>query len=100
MVTSRYWVELTTRDVANLPASTIAILPVGAVEQHGPHMPLGTDTLINRGILARCLELLPANISVALLPEQAIGSSDEHVAFPGTLSLGAADAMALWAKLP
>ena len=96
MVTSRYWMELTTRDVAKLPPGTIAILPVAAVEQHGPHMPLGTDTLINREIVARCLELLPTDLSVVVLPEQAIGSSGEHAAFPGTLSLAPAAAMQLW----
>jgi len=86
MPKSRYWIDLSTRDVAELPPDTIAILPVGAVEQHGPHMPLGTDAIINRGIVARALELVAADVSVIVLPEQTVGTSSEHLSFPGTLS--------------
>jgi creatinine amidohydrolase len=99
MGASRYWMELTTQDVARLAPGTIAVLPVSAIEQHGPHMPLGTDALINRGLVARALELLPADVPVVTLPEQVIGSSSEHLQFPGTLSLGPAGTMSLWTTL-
>lgn len=96
MPKSRYWIELSTRDIAALPPDTIAILPVAAVEQHGPHMPLGTDTLINRGIIARALDKLPADLSVLVLPEQAVGTSSEHLSYPGTLSHAPSALIGIW----
>jgi creatinine amidohydrolase len=96
MASSRYWIELTTREIATLPKGTIAVLPTGAVEQHGPHMPVGTDALINRGIIARALELLPAELPVVILPEQTIGTSHEHLSYPGTLSHTPSEIMTIW----
>jgi creatinine amidohydrolase len=89
-VTSRLWQELTTEDVAALDrARTVAVLPVAAVEQHGPHLPLGTDAMINEGVLARALALAPADLPVVALPMLSVGTSGEHSDFPGTLSLSA-----------
>ncbi len=96
MAESRYWIELSTRQIAALPPGTIAILPVGAVEQHGPHLPVGTDALINRGILAHALEHMPPEMPAVILPEQTIGNSTEHLSFPGTLSHTAAATMEIW----
>jgi creatinine amidohydrolase len=96
MASSRYWIELSTREIAALPRDAIAVLPTGAVEQHGPHMPVGTDALINRGIVARALELLPAELPVVILPEQTIGTSHEHLSYPGTLSHTPSEIMAIW----
>lgn len=96
MPSSRYWIELSTREIAALPEGTIAILPTGAVEQHGPHLPVGTDSLINRGILARMLELIPPGLSVVILPEQTIGTSHEHLSYPGTLSHTPSAIMEIW----
>jgi len=96
MPSSRYWIELSTRQIAALPAGTIAILPTGAVEQHGPHLPTGTDALINRGIIARALELLAPDLPVVILPEQTIGTSHEHLSYPGTLSHTPAAIMEIW----
>lgn len=93
---SRYWLELTTREIAALPAETIAILPTGAVEQHGPHLPVGTDAYINRGIIARMLEMAPSDLPLVILPEQTIGTSHEHLGFPGTLSHTPAEIMQIW----
>ena len=84
------WAELTTEDFKALdPESTIAILPVAATEQHGPHLPVMTDTAIAEGMLARLEQRLPADLSVLVLPIQSIGKSNEHVLSPGTLSLSA-----------
>jgi creatinine amidohydrolase len=68
-------------------ADVIAVLPVAAVEQHGPHLPLGTDAMIMEGYLERVHERLPDDLDVRFLPTLAIGTSSEHLAFPGTLTL-------------
>jgi creatinine amidohydrolase len=84
------WAELTTRDFEGLdPESTIAILPVAATEQHGPHLPVMTDVAIAEGMLACLKRRLPADMRVLVLPIQSIGKSNEHVLSPGTLTLSA-----------
>jgi creatinine amidohydrolase len=96
----RLWQELTTEAFAG-PAATpaVALLPVGAIEQHGPHLPLGVDTLIIEGILARALSLAEADLPLVVLPTQPVGKSDEHVAFPGTLSLPAETLARVWIEI-
>lgn len=96
---SRLWTELTTVEAAALPPETVALLPVSAVEQHGPHMPLGTDAYINRGILARMLELLPADVPLLILPEQTVGTSQEHLDYAGSLSQTPTRLMQIWTEL-
>jgi creatinine amidohydrolase len=78
------WLDLTAEEFA---ADRIAVLPVAAVEQHGPHMPVGVDTLIAEAYLARVRALLPQDSNALFLPIQAVGASDEHRAFRGTLTL-------------
>ncbi len=86
----RFWHELTTRDFAALDtARAVAVLPVGAIEQHGPHLPVQVDACINQGLVAATLNLLPADLPVLVLPMQSVGKSNEHIAFPGTLTLSA-----------
>jgi creatinine amidohydrolase len=93
----RWWTDLTWPEIAaGETARWIAVLPLAAVEQHGPHLPLGTDAAIAEGYLARVAELLPDDLPAVLLPVQAIGISPEHLAFPGTLSLAPATALAGW----
>jgi len=82
------WVEMTWEDFSGADTSRwIAILPIAAVEQHGPHLPVGTDAFIAQAYLARAREALPPGLPVTFLPTLAIGTSDEHRAFPGTLTL-------------
>lgn len=94
----RFWAELTTREAAGLGADAIAILPVAAVEQHGPHLPLGTDLHIAEGYIARILPLLPAT-PVFFLPVQAVGASAEHLSFAGTISLEPETALDAWEQV-
>jgi creatinine amidohydrolase len=87
-MTARHWWDLTTAEFAALDMSgVVALLPVAAVEQHGPHLPVRVDAAINAGILRRALELLPADVTLLVLPALPVGKSDEHLAFPGTLTL-------------
>jgi creatinine amidohydrolase len=84
---SRYWIECGWQDFAATDMSkVIAVLPVAAVEQHGPHLPVGVDTHIMQGYLDRTLKLLPTDLSALFLPIQTIGKSNEHLHYPGTLT--------------
>ncbi len=97
---SRFWADLTTREFAQLdPVRTIAILPVAATEQHGPHLPLSVDTVLADGVVAATLSHLPDDLSVLFLPTQAVGLSPEHMQFPGTLTLKAETVIQLWTQL-
>lgn len=94
---SGYWQELATTDFARVDAArTVALLPVAAIEQHGPHLPLATDALINQGVVAAALQRLPASASVLVLPALNVGDSLEHSAFPGTLSADLDTLLGLW----
>jgi creatinine amidohydrolase len=95
---TRYWQDLSWTEIKALPAATVAVLPVAAVEQHGPHLPVSVDATINAGILARALELLPPDASVLALPMQSVGLSVEHVRYPGTLTLSAETLIAVLAE--
>jgi creatinine amidohydrolase len=85
-----FWGDLTTADFASLdPERAIAILPVAAVEQHGPHLPVLTDTAIADGMLRILSQRLPDDLTVLVLPTQAYGKSNEHLLSPGTITLTA-----------
>jgi len=73
----------------------LVVLPLGAVEQHGPHLPLLTDALIGEYALTLALELLPPHSNVWLLPPLAYGKSNEHLGFAGTMSLSASTLQAV-----
>ena len=95
--TPRFWSQLTTRDFAALdPSTTVAVLPLGATEQHGPHLPLGVDSTLIDGIVGAALPLLPDTLPALFLPTQHIGLSPEHSNFPGTLTLSSETLIRLW----
>jgi creatinine amidohydrolase len=97
---SRWWWDLTTCDFAALDAERqVAIVPVGAVEQHGPHLPVGVDAAINAGIVARAVELMPQGLPALVLPMTPVGKSDEHLLFPGTLTLSHETLGRVWYEL-
>jgi creatinine amidohydrolase len=99
-IQSRFWAHLTSRDFAQLdPATTVAVLPVAATEQHGPHLPLEVDQAIVDGVIAATLPRLPDATPVLFLPTQQVGYSPEHSAFPGTLTLSSATVAATWIEL-
>jgi len=96
----RLWREMTTKEFAALDARrVIAVLPVGSIEQHGPHLPVGVDSTINETILGRALELLPPELPVTVLPMTCVGKSDEHLAFPGTLTHSAETLIRVWTEI-
>ncbi|UGA42597.1 creatininase family protein [Bradyrhizobium quebecense] len=96
----RDWTAIHWPDLAEGAAARwIAVLPLAATEQHGPHLPLGTDVMIGEAYLARVQELLPAAIPATFLPLQPVGISTEHIDFPGTLTLPTKVALNSWMAL-
>jgi creatinine amidohydrolase len=98
----RDWMEMTWQDIAGAGSAVarwIAVLPLAAIEQHGPHLPLGVDSFIAEAYLARVRAILPDELPVTFLPVQRIGVSIEHLAFPGTLTLSAATAINAWTEI-
>src|SRR3984885_9711781 len=94
------WMDMTWQEVAGAKTGRwIAVLPLAAVGQHGPHLPLGVDTYIAEAYLARVEKILPAELPVTFLPAQRIGVSAEHLSYPGTLTFSAATAIAAWTEL-
>ena len=77
----------------------VAVLPVAAVEQHGPHLPLSVDATLLQGVIDAALPQLPAVLPVLFLPPQNVGLSPEHIRFPGTLTLSPATVIALWTEI-
>ena len=93
---SRNFAYLTWKQVDALPReSALLILPTAAVEQHGHHLPLATDTLINNLLLGKALELVPAELPIYALPPICYGKSNEHIGYPGTLSVSSNTFMAV-----
>ena len=93
-----HWQTLTAPQLADFAQrDPVAVLVLGAIEQHGTHLPLATDLTIGEGLQAAMLERLARiapSLNVLCLPPIAVGASDEHASFPGTLSLPASLAIA------
>ena len=101
---SRFWSDLTTRHFSQLAASAVidsvvAVLPVAATEQHGPHLPVSVDTTLVNGVIDAALPHLPDDLPVLFLPTQQVGKSNEHIRFPGTLTLSAHTLISVWMEL-
>jgi creatinine amidohydrolase len=99
-VPCRDWTDIDWPGVdAAAAARWIAVLPLAATEQHGPHLPLETDVMIGQAYLARVRELLPNTAPVTFLPIQTIGISTEHIDFEGTQTLSTEAALKAWIAL-
>lgn len=97
---SRYWADHTTESIAGMDRERlVAVLPIAATEQHGPHLPLSTDTTIVDGIVRAAIPRLPAQLPVLFLPTAQVGKSNEHALYPGTLTLSLATVVAYWKEL-
>lgn len=97
---TRFWSDLTTADFASQDlARTIAVLPVAATEQHGPHLPLSVDTDIANGVVAASIPHIAPDLPALFLPTQAVGYSPEHTRFAGTLTLKAETVLRLWTEM-
>ena len=101
---SRFWADLSTRDFAALKASprvheVVAVLPVAAIEQHGPHLPTSVDTTLVEGVIAASLPHIAADVPVLFLPTQQVGKSNEHARFAGTLTLSVQTLISVWMEL-
>jgi creatinine amidohydrolase len=101
---SKFWADLTSRHFTLLAASsainqTVAVLPVAAIEQHGPHLPVSVDTSLVDGVIQAALPHLPDSLPVLFLPTQQVGKSNEHIRYPGTLTLSAQTLISVWMEL-
>jgi len=95
-----HWLQLTTEDFATLdPEKTIVVLPIAAIEQHGPHLAVSTDTVIGQGMVDTVIARLPEDLSVLFLPVQAVGKSNEHLRSPGTITYTADTALHMWTEI-
>src|ERR1043165_4733455 len=95
-----HWLELTTEEFASLdPGKTIAVLPIAAIEQHGPHLAVSTDTIIGQSMVDTVIARLPDDLSVLFLPVQAVGKSNEHIRSAGTITYTAETAQRVWTEL-
>lgn len=95
-----WWGDFTAREFETIdPQKTIAVLPVAAIEQHGPHLPVSTDFSIMNGMLETAFPLIAEDVDARFLPVQAVGKSNEHLYQPGTLTVGAQTLIEHWMEL-
>lgn len=95
-----WWTDFSASEFDNIdPMKTIAILPIAAIEQHGPHLPVGTDTLINQSMVELLAARAPADLDLRILPVQAIGKSNEHIWSKGTITHLATNLIDAWTQI-
>ncbi|MEM9972192.1 MAG: creatininase family protein [Pseudomonadota bacterium] len=94
------WADYRANEFADIdPEHVIAVLPTAAIEQHGPHLPVGVDTMIAEGMLSELRRQCPDDLDIRILPVQAVGKSNEHLHAKGTLTLTAENALRVWTDI-
>ena len=101
---SKFWADLSSRHFSQLASSavinqTVAVLPVAAIEQHGPHLPVSVDKTLVNGVIDAALPHLPDSLPVLFMPTQQVGKSNEHIRYLGTLTLSAQTLISVWTEL-
>jgi creatinine amidohydrolase len=101
---SKFWADLSSRQFSQLAASdainqAVAVLPVAAIEQHGPHLPVSVDSSLVNGVIEAALPHLPDSLPILFMPTQQVGKSNEHIRYPGTLTLSAQTLISVWMEL-
>ena len=100
MLPTKFWAEMTWPDFRRADMSeVVAVLPLAAIEQHGPHLPVGVDAMINDGYVRRGAEKVPGDLPVLFLPLQPVGVSVEHSEYPGALTFSVAGAIRAWTEI-
>ena len=100
MLPTKFWADMTWPDFQRVDMSqVIAVLPVAAIEQHGPHLPVGVDAAINEGYVRLAAEKIAGDLPVLFLPLQPASVSGEHSEYPGTLSLSVESAIRGWTEI-
>jgi creatinine amidohydrolase len=95
-----WWTDFAAHEYDHIdPNKTIAILPIAAVEQHGPHLPVGVDMLLNRGCIDLMIERAPRDLDIRILPVQQIGKSNEHIWAKGTVTHTAHTLIDAWFEI-
>lgn len=100
LTTVKFWQDLTTRDFAAVdPEKTVALIPLGAIEQHGPHLPVSTDATIAEQMCWRAAAMADPALDLLVMPTQSVGKSTEHLQFPGTLTHTAETLLHSWMEI-
>ncbi len=99
MTPKRHWRDMPTTSFGAHCADWVAVLPLAAIEQHGPHLPVGVDAFIAEGLIARCAAALPDNSPATFLPLQQVCKSNEHISFAGTLTLDWETTIKSWLQI-
>jgi creatinine amidohydrolase len=87
MAQSVLWKELTAEELrAKAAADAIVVLPVASMEQHGPHLPVGVDTILCEGVCKAGAEAVTADVPVVVAPTLWCGMAEHHMAFGGTFT--------------
>lgn len=100
MSMKRYWSDYTSEAFSRLDReSLVAVLPVGATEQHGPHLPMSVDHAIVEGVVEATIKRLPTESRAIFLPAIPVGKSNEHARYPGTLTLSGETLIRVWSEI-
>src|SRR5437588_6533385 len=83
----RRLVEMTRSEANEAAPESLLVVPLGATEQHGPHLPVGTDSMLVEAVAERVVLALRDSVPVVLAPTLPVGTSTHHIPFGGTLSM-------------